>query len=173
VTICHCCSKLGGDWRRNSAEPARMQRHVGSQALHAGPCPPHAHQPGCQRLPHTAPAVLPLLGSYTHNDGRLSIVSAAASALDTSSTAAGRSAPAEGSQSDLRGDEPVAATDSWHPFQQPTLWEGSEADALQPGSPVLELAPPWRVRASAEPTLAAVGHPPRLTSTVPLRLEGR
>ena len=79
------------------------------------------------------------------------MISASAGTTDISGVAASQSEPDEGSQSARRDDDPVADADSWHPFMQPTLWEGTEAEALQPDSPVLELAPPWRVRASANP----------------------
>ena len=127
---------------------ARMQRQAACEALYAARSPAHARQPSCEMLPHSALAALPPVWPCRRREGQHSVQSAVAGTTNASSSAASQPLFADDSEPATRDSDAAADADSWHPFEQPTLWEGSEAEALQPQSPVLELAPPWRVRAS-------------------------
>jgi len=108
----------------------------------------HARQHGCLPLPPPCMPASSAARLLTPIIYRQSLTTAATSAPDLSASSQTADAP-EDVPSAANSDHGSAAT-RWHPFAQPALWEGTEADALQPGSRVLDLAPPWRVRALAE-----------------------
>ena len=103
------------------------------------PCMPASSSPACPPPPRWAPPRQPALSaSISLPDVQCRAASQQASSVED--------VPLTAADQNGAGGAHGTAGARWHPFSQPAVWEGSEADALQPESLVLGLAPPWRVR---------------------------
>jgi len=136
--------------RNAPASRVRANNRCSCEAQHLTNDTGHAQQHGRLLLP---PPCMPASSAAwlpKPAAGRHSLSTAATSTPDVDRSASSQAADAPEHVPSAASIDHSSVATRWHPFAQPALWEGTEADALRPGSRVLDLAPPWRVRARAE-----------------------